>query len=360
MKPEPVHARKQMIIFLLVAFALPFALGGLMAYGYSREMDLNAFPLAQMLYPAAGVMLAALMTRREDPLLPKRFFVFFLTLTVLEVLLAIASVGLPAKLPWNTVAGYALTGGSLLFWGLLLVEEKNNLVAYGLNGKRWRVIFLILLLYVALYVSRFAIYYGIDGQLSFLGVIAQDPRTWRSITYLLPSFFLSVVAFFGEEYGWRYYLQPVLQKKFGPVSGVLLVGVVWGLWHMPINFFYYASPALGVISVTAQVITCVTLGVFYGWAYMRTGNIWTVVMLHFVNNNLVPIMTGTFSAEVIQNQQISWGYLPIALLVNGVLFLGVLFTKCYKDRSLRLPTMDERADAHRQEMDQAQAISSPQ
>ena len=104
-----------------------------------------------------------------------------------------------------------------------------------------------------------------------------------------------------------------------------------------------------------------TLGIFYGWAYMKTDNIWTVVILHYVNNNLVPIITGTFSADVIQNQQVSWGDLPIALLVNSVVFLWVLFTSWYKDRSLRLPTMEERADAHRHAMEaQAEAILSAQ
>ncbi len=357
MKLEQVQARKQMSIFLIITFALPFAMGALMAYGYSREMDLNVFPLAQMLYPAAGVMLAALVTRKGDPLLPKWFFIVFLILTALTILMAIASVGAPTVLPWVTVSGNVLLVGSIVLLVLLLVEEKDKLVAYGLSGKRWGAVFLICLLYLVLYAGRFAICYGIDGQLSTLGAIALDPRTWNTITYLLPGFFMVAAAFLGEEYGWRYYLQSVLQKKFGPVLGVMLVGIVWGLWHMPINFFYYTSPSLGLISVTGQVITCVTLGVFYGWAYMKTDNIWTVVILHYVNNNLVPIITGNFSADVIQNQQVSWGELPIALLVNGVVFLWVLFTSWYKDRSLRLLTMDERADAHRHVMEaQAEAV----
>ena len=70
--------------------------------------------------------------------------------------------------------------------------------------------------------------------------------------------FLIFIAFLGEEYGWRYYLQPILQKKLGMVRGIFVLGIAWGVWHLPINFFYYTSPSLGIISVTGQLIICVT------------------------------------------------------------------------------------------------------
>ena len=34
------------------------------------------------------------------------------------------------------------------------------------------------------------------------------------------NYFFVFIAFFGEEYGWRYYLQPVLQKRFGLRAGM--------------------------------------------------------------------------------------------------------------------------------------------
>lgn len=45
--------------------------------------------------------------------------------------------------------------------------------------------------------------------------------------------------------------------------GVIFVGVVWGLWHMPLDFFYTADPSMGLISVFGHQITCITLGIFF-------------------------------------------------------------------------------------------------
>ena len=66
---------------------------------------------------------------------------------------------------------------------------------------------------------------ALSGQLSEFGKIMANPTTWIIFFTVLVNFFLSVVAFFGEEYGWRYYLQPLLQKKFGLKGGVILLAV---------------------------------------------------------------------------------------------------------------------------------------
>ena len=56
-----------------------------------------------------------------------------------------------------------------------------------------------------------------------------NPMLWMWVMVILPlNFVLSFTAFFGEEYGWRYYLQPILQQKFGLRRGVIVLGLLWG------------------------------------------------------------------------------------------------------------------------------------
>lgn len=351
MESQKNYKKTQMLIFLGVAFALPYALGILMGVGYNKGLDVSVFPAAQMFYPAAGAILAALVTHREDHLIPKRFFIGFLILTLLLLICTVASIVMP-EISWNTISQYLMILGSVIGWILLLTEKKDKRTAYGLRGGRWKIAALIILLYLILYFARTFIMYLLSGQTQTIVGIVQNPVTWIMLLTLPINYFLIFVAFLGEEYGWRYYLQPILQKKLGMVRGIFVLGIVWGVWHLPINFFYYSSPSVGVISLTGQLILCITLGIFYGWAYLKTDNIWTVVILHFINNNLVPIITGNYTAEVLQNQDVTWNSVIFSLVVNTLLFASVVFTSSYRDYNRRLPTMDERVIRHMKKLEE--------
>lgn len=39
-----------------------------------------------------------------------------------------------------------------------------------------------------------------------------------------------------EEFGWRGYVQPRLRQYYGPLATALVLGAVWGLWHVPLYF----------------------------------------------------------------------------------------------------------------------------
>lgn len=46
---------------------------------------------------------------------------------------------------------------------------------------------------------------------------------------------IALALFLGpiEEFGWRGVLQPLLQRKFSPFWSGLIVGIIWGIWHIP-------------------------------------------------------------------------------------------------------------------------------
>ena len=145
---------------------------------------------------------------------------------------------------------------------------------------------------------------------------------------------LIFLIYFGEEYGWRYYLQSVLQEKFGARLGVLILGTVWGLWHLGLDFMYYTTTT-GAVYLISQVITCIALGIFFGYAYMKTKNIWLVTLMHFINNNYIVLLSGG-DVNVIQNQTATLSQIPIQLiscLVYIVFILAPIYNGKTKEKS---------------------------
>lgn len=155
----------------------------------------------------------------------------------------------------------------------------------------------------------------------------RSPTPWIMAIALIPNFFLSFLPFFGEEYGWRCYLTPALQNRFGARRGALAVGALWGLWHLPLNLFFY-SPETTLQSIASQLVVCMTLGVFFTFAYEKCGkNIWVPILLHYLNNNMILVWTGTAD---ISNQVIRWADVGVSAVMYAAVFLPFLAAKCYR------------------------------
>ena len=321
--------KRQLVIFALVAFALPYLLGILMGFAYHAGSNVKVFPSAQMFYPAAGAILALLLTRREDKTLPRKFYFCFLAVTALMALCAIASAIAPS-LPWEGVSNGVIMAGSVLCWVFYFADGKARRTAWGLRLNRW--VFAAFAVFVVLYVARLALLSGlmvlIDPSLaaseSSSGV---TPLYFTIMLVSMPlNFLLVYTAIFGEEYGWRGFLQPLLQKRFGLRGGILVLGVAWGLWHLPINIFFY-SPNTWGLSVLNQVVLCICYSVFFGFAYMKTRSIWAPVLIHFFNNNAITLFA---DPNAIQNQVLDWTSVLLGFVALAVLYLPFFASKVFR------------------------------
>lgn len=339
---ETAKTKKELLIFLLVAYGVTYLMGLLTWYGSTIPVEMSVFPNAQMFYPAAGVMLAYLLTQWEERLLPKWFYLCFLLVTLLMLAFSILSVAMPEQTVtlyeqpislWALLTQYMVIIGSILCWITLLLSGKERRAAYGLRWKNWKGSLHCILVFLVLYFGRAALAYAMEGQAGVMLDIWKNPMAWYYLLITPVNFFLAFAAFFGEEYGWRYYLQPKLQERFGLRGGVLILGVIWGLWHIFLDFFYYTTPDRGIVMTVSQIITCVTIGIFFAWAYMKTNNIWVPVILHYLNNNLALVIANDYSMEVLENQQVTWASALTLLILNGILFGGFLFAKEFREKN---------------------------
>jgi uncharacterized protein len=100
-------------------------------------------------------------------------------------------------------------------------------------------------------------------------------------------FFGLVVFVFGlsEEIGMRGYLQPHLMS-LGRNRALILVGLVWGTWHMPLIFLtpFYHAAGNKLIILPLFYGTIVAASFFFGYMRIYTGSIWPASIAHSVHN----------------------------------------------------------------------------
>ncbi len=112
---------------------------------------------------------------------------------------------------------------------------------------------------------------------------------------------------FGEEIGWRGFAFHRLQAQ-GWVRAAVLVGVLWGLWHLP-YFFYKANfIALGLGGFFGYLVSIIMGSLLLSWLYRGGGHsILLVALWHglfdFVSAS--PIAEGTGNA-VLSGIVIGW------------------------------------------------------
>jgi membrane protease YdiL (CAAX protease family) len=93
---------------------------------------------------------------------------------------------------------------------------------------------------------------------------------------------------FGEEAGWRGFLQDRLQRRLDPLRATLVVAVIWAVWHTP--FFFILSTYAGF---NAATLVMFPLGLASGaivltWLYNHTGrSILAVALWHTLYNMAV-------------------------------------------------------------------------
>jgi len=186
---------------------------------------------------------------------------------------------------------WMIIGSIISFLMVSFPDEKEKMYDFGLGfGKNMKASICYILLFVVLLICVDILSKLILGGVKEITTVFQNIKIFMKNLFILPACFLSqFILFLGEEYGWRYFLQTALQQRLGKRKGIILLGVIWGIWHLPLNLFYF-SPTTPFYSILNQLIICISYSIFFGFVYMKTENIWTVSIIHFVNNYFVPVI----------------------------------------------------------------------
>ena len=112
--------------------------------------------------------------------------------------------------------------------------------------------------------------------------------------FFLPFFLVEIITN-GEEMGWRGYVLPRLQAKYSALTSTLILGVIWGLWHLPKFIAHFDAVAFAWF-----MLHIMAFSVILTWLYNNTnGSLLIVAVCHAVSNTtgvFMP-MASTVSSE---------------------------------------------------------------
>jgi membrane protease YdiL (CAAX protease family) len=121
----------------------------------------------------------------------------------------------------------------------------------------------------------------------FAAILPEEARAIAPIGVLVVVQVLSIpiaavpngILAFGEEAGWRGFLQPAL-RPLGDWPAVLITGIVWGIWHSPVILLGYNFDRPNLFGVVLMIVGAVAVGTFLGWLRIWSGSIWPAVLGH--------------------------------------------------------------------------------
>lgn len=124
------------------------------------------------------------------------------------------------------------------------------------------------------------------GPARLVSILAQWPLIF---TAYLPAL-VSMIIFpaLVEEPGWRGFALPRLQARYGPLLGTLLLGLLHGLWHLPVYMLVSGPAAMGPFNlahVVNNTIVIMLLTVIWTWVFNNAnGSILMAILMHAASN----------------------------------------------------------------------------
>jgi membrane protease YdiL (CAAX protease family) len=120
-----------------------------------------------------------------------------------------------------------------------------------------------------------------------------------NIGSVLSIFIITITAGpLGEELGWRGYALGIFQKRYSPLSSSLILGVLWGFWHLPLWFISGFSGTDLLIYISSFLLAIISTSILITYFYNKSRNILIAIWIHFwfnfllklVNFDLLPLL----------------------------------------------------------------------
>jgi uncharacterized protein len=174
--------------------------------------------------------------------------------------------------------------------------------------------FLFILVAIAAPIIYLGLSYGIywlvnkgsfTGDLNTLAAISSaytdnlEHRSMVTVITLIVAVFTSIITSAGEEIGWRGFLLPQMTKIWNVKVAVIVSGLIWAVWHMPImiaGLYLPGTPLWYKLPMFVLQVTVIT--VIMAVLRLKSNSVWPAILLHASHNYFDQAIFGTLTNSV--------------------------------------------------------------
>ena len=158
--------------------------------------------------------------------------------------------------------------------------------------------------YLACWLAICSIILG--GALVYFAVFPQhlafalNPQVALQILMILTVLTLVIsLSGLGEEVGWRGILYPYLKERYGRTKGRIIGGLIWPIWHFPVNMIGAGTLGERFLNLIPFYIMAIFFGIILDIYYVRSKTIWLPAFGHGVID-AVAIITTVFTVSGVE------------------------------------------------------------
>ncbi|XFA98660.1 CPBP family intramembrane glutamic endopeptidase [Candidatus Izemoplasma sp. B36] len=128
-----------------------------------------------------------------------------------------------------------------------------------------------------------------------------------------------------EEFGWRGYLLPRLRGKYSFILTIIIMGIIHGVWHIPLHFL--DGTVQQALPIYEYLIVTLAITVSYVFIYEYTKSLIPMIILHWMANLSSAIFPYFYNIE-------GRYALLILTLVLDIILIGIYYIKKRKNEKI--------------------------
>lgn len=196
---------------------------------------------------------------------------------------------------------------------IFLTWKKEGLAGLRIVGQRILQFKLGLRWYVFIFLVVIA---GTAGQLTINKLLGNSFNGYLFVAQLGSLLPLLIIGPLSEEIGWRGYALERLQTRWNALTSSLMVGLAWGLWHLPLFFMVGTSQHELGIPFIGFLVGMMANSILYTWLYNNTKqSLWSAILLHWLYTYAAQVVSSGVTRSPLYNWLECLPYVVMAFVV---------------------------------------------